>query len=98
METSLQEPTRHQRRERLSKMIDWLGLEDIYDAMIEQIKGKGGYKLAHGIATLMWISYAEELLIPGELCYAVAAESGSTDFNVSNIPCQGLIQCSQRAR
>ena len=65
-----------------------VGLEDIYDAMIEQIKGQGGYKSAHGMGTLMWISYAEEPLIPGELCYALAAESGSTDFNVSNIPCQ----------
>lgn len=51
METSLQEPTKHQRRERLSKMIDWLGLEDIYDVMIEQIKGQGGYKSANGIAS-----------------------------------------------
>jgi len=39
IEAIFQEPTIYRRLERLSKMTDWLGLEDIYD---EQMKEQGG--------------------------------------------------------
>ena len=99
IEAILQEPTIHRRRERLSHMIDGLGLEDVYGATIERIKGQGGYKSRLGIGALMWISYAGEPLSPDDLCHALAIELGSTDINASNITsittlvgcCQGLI-------
>ena len=80
-------------------MIDGLGLEDVYGATIERIKAQGGDKSRLGMGALMWICHTERPLSPDELCYALAIELGSTDFNTSNIPsittlvscCQGLI-------
>ena len=51
----------------------------------------------------MWITHAERLLEPDELCNALAVELGSRDFNAGNIPsiktlvncCQGLITLDQ---
>jgi len=99
IEAILQESTIYRRREKLSKMIDGLALEDVYGATIERIKAQGGDKSRLGMGALMWISYAEEPLIPEQLCYALAIELGSRDFNDGNIPsittlvacCQGLI-------
>jgi len=99
IEAILQESTIHRRRERLSKITDGLGLEDVYGATIERIKAQGGDKSRLGMGALMWISYAEEPLSPDELCHALAIELGSTDFNADNIPsittlvgcCQGLV-------
>src|SRR5207302_4371165 len=95
----LQESTIRRRREKLSKMIDGLGLGDAYGATIERIKAQGGDKSRLGIAALMWVSHAERPLLADELCHALAVELGSTDFDTANIPsistlvscCQGLI-------
>ena len=86
-------------------MTDGQGLEDVYGATIKRIKAQGGYKCRLGMGALMWISYAEMPLSPDELCYALAIELGSTDFNASNIPsittlvscCQGLITVDREA-
>ena len=86
-------------------MTDGLGLEDVYGATIERIRAQGGYKCRLGMGALMWISYAEVSLSPDELCYALAIELGSTDFNASNIPsiktllscCQGFITVDKEA-
>jgi len=51
------------------------------------------------MTALMWISHAERRLRADELCWALAVELGSTDFDFGNIPsistllncCQGLI-------
>ena len=80
-------------------MTDGLGLEGVYGATIERIKARDGDKSTLGLGALMWVSHAERLLNPRELCHALAIELGSTDFNAGNIPsistlvscCQGLI-------
>ena len=104
IEVILQESTTYRRRERLRNMIDGSGLEGAYGATIERIKAQGGDKSRLGMGALMWISYAERLLSPEELCYALAIELGSTDFNSGNIPsiltlvgcCQGLITMDKK--
>ena len=101
----MQESTLYQRRERLDKIIDGLGLEDVYGATIERIKAQGGDKSRLGMGALMWISYAERPLTPDELCHALSIELGSTYFNVLNMPsimtlmncCQGLITVDKEA-
>ena len=99
IEAIMQESTLYRRRERLNKITDGLGLEDVYGVMIERIKAQDGDKPRLGMGALMWISYAEEDWEIQDLCWAQAVELGSTDFNESNIPsistlvncCQGLI-------
>jgi len=86
-------------------MIDGLGLEDVYGATIQRIKGQDGDKPRLGIGALMWIAHAERPLNADELCNALAVELGSTDFNAGNIPsimtllscCQGLIAVDKEA-
>jgi len=95
----------YRRRERLNRMTDELGLEDVYGATIERIQAQGGDKSRLGIGALMWICHAEHPLTPIELCHALAIELGSTDFNAGNIPslttlvgcCQGLITVDKEA-
>ena len=99
IEAILQESTIYRRRERLNKMTDGLGLEDVYSAMIERIKAQGGDKSRLGMGALMWICHAVRPLRPEELCHALAIELGSKNFNAANAPsistlvscCQGLI-------
>ena len=86
-------------------MGDGLGLVDAYSATIERIKaqGRGNWRLA--MEALMWVSHAERPLMVDELCYALAVELGSKDFNAGNIPsmstvvgcCQGLITVDKEA-
>ena len=78
----MQESTIYRRREKLSKMIGGLGLEDVYGATIEWIKAQGGDKLRLGMGALMWISYAERPLSPDELCHA---RQHPIDFNISKL-------------
>ena len=80
-------------------MVDGLGLGDAYGETLDRIKGQGGEKSRLGMATLMWISHAEQPLNPDELCHAMAVEIGSPNLNPDNVPsigtllacCQGLI-------
>jgi len=80
-------------------MTGGLELGDVYGATIERIKAQDGDRSRLGMTALMWISHAERPLRADELCYALAVELGSTDFDASNIPsistlvscCQGLI-------
>jgi len=105
IESILQESTVHRRRERLGKITDGLGLGDAYDATIERIKMQDGDKSTLGMGALMWISHAERPLNVDELCYALAVELGSADFNPQNVPsistlvscCQGLITVDKEA-
>ena len=86
-------------------MTNGLELGDIYGATIERIKAKNGDKLRLEMEALMWINYAEQPLRVDELCYALAVQIGSTDFDVGNIPsmstlvncCQGLITVDKEA-
>ena len=86
-------------------MTDGLELEDVYGATIERIKAQDGDKSRLGMAALMWISHAERQLRADDLCYALAVQLGSTDFDVNNIPsmstllncCQGLITVDKEA-
>jgi len=101
----LHESTISRRREKLNKMTDGLELGDVYSATIERIKAQDGDKSRLGMTALMWISHAERLLQVDELCYALAVQLGSTDFDVGNIPsistlvncCQGLITVDKEA-
>ena len=105
IEAILHESTIHRRREKLSKMTNGLGLGDVYDATIERIKAQAGDKPRLGMAALMWISHAERPLQVDELCYALAVELGSPNFNTGNVPsisilvscCQGLITVDKEA-
>jgi len=80
-------------------------LGDIYGATIERIKAQEGDKPRLGMTVLMWISHAERPLHADELCYALAVQLGSTDFDDGNIPsmstlvncCQGLITVDKEA-
>ena len=74
MDAILQETTIHRRRERLRAMTDGSGLGNAYGATLDRIKGQGGERSRLGMATLMWISHAEEPLKPDELCHALAVE------------------------
>ena len=86
-------------------MTDGSGLGDVYGATIARIKAQDGDKSRLGMAALMWISHAERPLQADELCYALAVELGSTDFNSGNVPsmstlvgcCQGLIAVDKEA-
>ena len=101
----LQESTIYRRRERLSEIIDGLGLRDAYGATIDRIKSQDGDKSRLGMEALMWISHAERPLRADELCHALAVKLGSRDFNAENIPsmstlmscCQGLITVDKEA-
>ena len=94
---SCQEPTIHRRRKKLNAMTDGLGLGDAYGATLDRVKGQGGEKARLGMATLMWISYAERPLKPDELCQALAVEIGSPNLNNDNVPSIGiLLTCCQR--
>ena len=101
----LQESTIYSRRERLNEITDGLGLGDGYSAMVEWVKAQGGDESRLGMEALMWISHAERTLKVDELCYALAVELGSTDFNLENVPsiatlmncCQGLIAVDKEA-
>ena len=86
-------------------MTNGLELEDVYGTTIKRIKGQDGDKSRLGMTTLMWISHAERPLQVDELCYALAVQLGSADFDVGNIPsmstlvncCQGLIIVDKEA-
>jgi len=77
-------------------MTDGLGLGDAYGATLDRIKGQGGRKARLGMATLMWISHAEQPLKPDDLRYVLAVEIGSLDLNSDNVPSIGtLLACCQ---
>jgi len=105
MDAILQETTIHRRRERLRAMTDGLGLGNAYGATLDRIKGQGGERSRLGMATLMWISHAEEPLKPDDLCHALAVEIGSPNLNIDNVPsigtllacCQGLVFVDKEA-
>ena len=108
IDSILQESTIYRRRERLRRIGDGSGpsgLADVYGVTIERIKvqGRGNWQLAMNV--LMWVSHAERPLMVDELCYALAVELGSTNFNSENVPsmstliscCQGLITVDKEA-
>ena len=101
----LHESTISRRREKLINMTNGLELGDVYGVTIDRIKVQDGDKSRFGMTALMWISLAERPLQADELCYALAVQLGSTDFDVGNIPsmstlvncCQGLITVDKEA-
>ena len=80
-------------------MSEELDVGNIYEATIKGIRAQNEDRLRLAMAALMWISNAERVLKTAELCYALAVDLSSTDFNAENIPsistvvgcCQGLI-------
>ena len=101
----LQESTIYRRRERLNNMSEELELRNIYDATINRIWAQNGDKPRLGLGALMWVSNAERPLSVDELCYALAVDLDSEDFNADNVPsistvvgsCQGLITVDREA-
>jgi len=86
-------------------MTNGLELGDVYGVTIKRIKAQDGDKSRLGMTALLWISHAERPLQEDELCYALAVQLGSTEFDVGNIPsmstlvncCQGLITVDKEA-
>jgi len=75
-------------------MTDGLGLDGAYDATLDRIKGQGKGKSALAMAALMWISYSERPMRIGELCDALAVETGSRDMECDNIPAENTLLAS----
>ena len=86
-------------------MKEGAGLEDAYGVTLERIKAQGEEKAKLAMATLTWVCHSERPLQVDELCHALAVETGTTDFDLENIPllstllncCQGLITVDQEA-
>jgi len=86
-------------------MTNGLELGDVYGTTIKRIKAQDGDKSRLGMTALLWISHTERPLQEDELCYALAVQLGSTEFDVGNIPsmstlvncCQGLITVDKEA-
>src|SRR5207302_6112753 len=107
IEEILRGTTIRHRRKRLKAMTDGLGLGlgDAYGATLERIKAQDEAKSEIAMTTLMWICYSGRPLKVEELCYALAVEIGSTDFDGDNVPligtligfCQGLITVDKEA-
>ena len=95
----LQETALHRRREKIGTITVSLGLTDVYDAIIGEIKAQQEDKARLGMAALMWISHSERPLNVDEICHALAVEIGSVDIKTDNVPsiwsvldcCQGLV-------
>jgi len=66
----------------VSGMTDGSGVGAVDGAAIARIKAqdRGGDKSTLGIATLMWISYAEPPPRVAELCHALAVKLGLRGF------------------
>ena len=67
IEAILHETTINLRQERLGKVVDELGLEDAYGAVIERIKAQDENESRLGMEALMWISHVERPLTADEL-------------------------------
>ena len=101
----LQETTTRRRRQKLSAIVDGLGLESAYGETLGRIKRQGGGRERLGMAALMWISYSERPLKVVELCHALAVEIGSPNLYADDVPsigtllscCQGLITVDKEA-
>ena len=101
----LQETTIHRRRQKLSRIIDGLGLEGAYGETLGRIKRQGGGRARLGMAALMWVSHSERPLKVDALCHALGVEIGSPDLDDDNVPsietllscCQGLVAVDKEA-
>ena len=101
----LQETTTRRRRQKLSAIVDGLGLEGAYGETLGRIKRQGGGRARLGMAALMWISYSERPLGVVELCHALAVEIGSPNLYADDVPsigtllscCQGLVTVDKEA-
>ena len=92
----LRETTIARRTKRLRSMDNGVGLSGAYDGMLERIKAQGREKAKLALATLMWVCHSERPLRVDELCHALTAEVGSSDFDADNVPLIAtLLSCSQ---
>jgi len=75
------------------------GLSDAYAATLLRLKAQKGNRSGLGLKALMWMLYSERPLRAGELCHALAVETGSPHLDPENIPplqtlqacCLGLV-------
>ena len=101
----LQETALHRRREKIGTITVSLGLADVYDAIIGEIKAQQEDKARLGISALMWVSHSERPLKADEICHALAVEIGSADIKTDNVPsiwsvidcCQGLVTVGEES-
>jgi len=86
-------------------MSEELEVGNVYEATIQGIRAQNEDRWRLAMAALMWISNAERPLKADELCYALAVDPSSTDFNADSVPsistvvdcCQGLIAVDEEA-
>jgi len=91
----LGEPTLHQRRTKLDRMIGGQGLGDPYAEIVSRVRTQQGSRSKLGMQVLMWVSHSERPLHVDELRHALGVEEGSTDLNIRNIPAmETLLACS----
>ena len=105
VEAILRETTIHRRRNRLNSIVNGSGLGDAYEATLGRIRAQEGEKAKLAMTILMWVCHSERPLRIDELCHALAAEIGSTQFNSDNVSavetvlacCQGLVTVDREA-
>jgi Ankyrin repeats (3 copies) len=74
-------------------------LDEAYNDAIKRIEGQLSGHRTLAINVLSWITYAQRPLTTGELCHALAVESGESELDLDNIPdiddmvsvCAGLV-------
>ena len=95
MDALLANPTKHQRRKTLGKMIDGFGLDEAYSTTLDRIREQKGNRMKLGMEALMWISHSERPLSAAELCHALAVEVGTMDLSFDNVPSiRTLMNCT----
>jgi len=94
MDAILGETTAYGRRQKLRVITEGLDLKGVYDVTLARINEQDGEKAKLGMAALMWISYSERPLKLDELLHALAVDIGSTDLDLTRIPCvETLLNC-----
>ncbi|KAK3060399.1 hypothetical protein LTS18_008621, partial [Coniosporium uncinatum] len=81
-------------------------LEEAYGDAIKQIDGQLGEDRLLARLVLSWMMYVRRLLTTGELCHALAVETGDKELDDDNIPdigdvisvCAGLVTVDDQSK
>ena len=69
-------------------------LDSVYAQTLQRIREQKGDRSRLGMEVLMWVSHSQRPLSIGELCLALAVETGSTDLDPENVCPQDTILAS----
>ena len=69
-------------------------LDSVYAQTLQRIREQKGDRSRLGMEVLMWVSHARRPLSIGELCLALAVETGSTNLDPENVCPQATILAS----